>query len=112
MPMLLLLSIDILQDPRSKFQHMVRKTSLTNCFRRSSQESNCSDYTELPAVTVSSPNNTQPSTPVVGLSPRPSFSGGALAPTEEPNNNQTVHTATMVDRYVKLVHLVRILLIV
>lgn len=95
----ILLSVDmspmyiLLQDPRSKFQQIVRKSSLSNAFRRTSQDSNCSDYVELPAVTISkptdSPGGSVPSTPIGGPQRmRHSFTMGCTS-ANEPNNNST-----------------------
>ncbi|XP_067945858.1 inositol 1,4,5-triphosphate receptor associated 2-like [Watersipora subatra] len=75
-------------DPRSKFQQMVRKSSLSNAFRRTSEDSTSSDYTELPAVTLSKPDSPDS----VGSSMRPRFSSFSAGDrySLETNNNSPI----------------------
>ena len=74
--------------------------------RRSSQESNSSDSTELPAVTVSSAPPLEFATvsggstpPAVNTSPRPSLTVPELVsePTPVQENNNSIHTANIID---------------
>lgn len=53
-----------------RFQQLVKKTSMSNCFRPSSNENQDESYTELPAVTVRSPEQdlSAPNSPTIVVS--------------------------------------------